>query len=70
MEEIPNSVIGDLSGKIWRYLSTSGRVPMLKLKIEMGVGNSMLFLAAGWLARENKVIIEKENNDYYISLVK
>ena len=58
------------AGKIWHYLASHEKIDVLKLKFDLKLNNSMLFMAVGWLARENKIKISQENEIYFITLVK
>lgn len=60
--------IGLLAGKIWNFLNAKGEVPVLVLKTRLGVPNSLLYLALGWLIREEKIYIKKEMKDYRVGL--
>jgi len=60
--------VGLLAGKIWNFLNAHGEVSVLVLKTKMGVPNSLLYLALGWLLREEKIYIKKEMKDYLIGL--
>jgi hypothetical protein len=60
--------IGEVAGKIWSYLKDHGEIPAVQLKLQIGCDNSVLFLALGWLARENKVYIKKDKSQYLVGL--
>ncbi|NIM03727.1 hypothetical protein GTN66_06225 [bacterium] len=60
--------VGLLAGKIWNFLNAKGEVPVLVLKTKLGVPNSLLYLALGWLMREEKIYIKKERKDYRVGL--
>jgi hypothetical protein len=60
--------VGLLAGKIWNFLNASGEVPVLVLKTKLGVPNSLLYLALGWLLREEKIYIKREMRDYRVGL--
>jgi len=62
------SDIGTLAGKTWKYLSKNGESPALKIRADLRLSNTNLFLAIGWLAREDKVNISAKNNDIFFSL--
>lgn len=53
--------IGIVAGKIWNCLNEqNGEIDVIKLKNSLEVTNSILFLALGWLLREDKIIIVNE----------
>ncbi len=47
--------IGSTAGQVWEYLFKNGTVTAIKLKSELGISNTALYLALGWLAREDKI---------------
>jgi hypothetical protein len=61
--------IGTNAGRIWEYLFNHGTVGALKLKADLGMPNTSLYLALGWLAREEKIEIVEEAHSVKISLV-
>jgi len=60
--------IGLLAGKIWNFLNAKGEVSVLLLKTKLGVPSSLLYLALGWLMREEKIYIKQETKDYRVGL--
>ncbi|MDR3111968.1 MAG: winged helix-turn-helix domain-containing protein [Elusimicrobiota bacterium] len=62
------SEIGFAAGEIWKYLSEHGQVTSIKIKISLELSNTMLYLALGWLARENKIDIIFSDYSCKISL--
>lgn len=69
-QELSKTEIGELAGKVWRYLEANGKTGIIKLKIDLRVDNSKIFLALGWLARENKLLIERTDDGFFVSLIK
>lgn len=65
MEE-EKTKIGVRAGNIWHKLNETGSItiPELALKLNMGVEDATL--AVGWLAREDKVFIERKNGLLYV----
>ena len=53
----PIDRIGETAGVVWRYLHTSGPVPLTTLTRDLEVSRDLLMQALGWLARENKLEI-------------
>lgn len=51
--------IGETAGIVWHYLNTRGRTPITKLvadvSFEAKVEKNIVYMALGWLARENKL---------------
>ncbi len=61
--------IGQVAGQIWHLLNEQGELPSIKIKAQLGLSNTMLYLALGWLSRENKVNITQYEYSYKISLI-
>ena len=61
--------IGTNAGHIWEYLYNHGTVGALKLKADLGMSNTSLYLALGWLAREEKIEIIEEGHSVKVSLI-
>ena len=60
--------IGLTAGQIWEYLYHHGSATAIKLKSELGVSNSVLYLALGWLAREDKIELAESDHSFKIIL--
>jgi len=58
--------IGQIAGDAWKYLEEFGEVTSFQLKVALSVSNSKLFLALGWLLREEKIVIEALDKGYKI----
>jgi hypothetical protein len=55
--------IGINAGKIWNYLSNKNDFSsVLELKFQLNLTNTELYLALGWLAREDKIVFLEEEN--------
>ncbi len=65
-----NQTIGEKAGMVWKYLSKEkSPVTLTNLKKNIkGTSESELHYALGWLAREEKVNIYKENRTTYVRL--
>lgn len=63
-----NESIGILAGEIWKYLSEHGETDEIHLKLALNTSNTLLFLALGWLAREEKVAINRDKNSCRVKL--
>ena len=66
-----NMAIGNAAGVIWRFLDQRPKpVNLSTLKSDLSVSSTLLMMGLGWLARENKLTIEKAGNSppYRISL--
>ncbi len=51
--------IGDAAGKVWHYLNENGPSTINKMEKETGIAKNDIQRAIGWLAKEDKLIIEK-----------
>ena len=40
--------VGFAAGEIWKYLSENGESSPIKIKANLGLSNTMLYLALGW----------------------
>lgn len=60
--------IGIIAGEVWHYLNERGPVSTLKLKSSLGISNSLLFTAIGWLLREEKIQIQETGNTFIVFL--
>jgi hypothetical protein len=52
--------IGSAAGKVWNGLAGGKPVSMADLKKKTALDDSMLSMAVGWLAREDKVMIDRK----------
>lgn len=59
---------GIVAGKIWEYLKQNGESDVVKIKLDLNLKNSMLFLALGWLSREDKIIITPNGYNFKVKL--
>lgn len=58
-------IIGENAGKVWRFLysSTKHRCDSHEIKEGTGLSDTELAVAIGWLAREDKIQIDCEQQD-------
>lgn len=52
--------IGDTAGKVWDFLNEKGEANLSQLKKGMKADSNLILQAIGWLAREDKLLIEKK----------
>jgi hypothetical protein len=67
MSEI-SSKIGGAAGEIWRYLLENGEATPIKIKASLGMPSTVLYLALGWLSREDEIDIRQVGYSCKISL--
>lgn len=61
--------IGIIAGKIWNYLNNKNDfTEVLELKFELQLSNTDLYLALGWLAREDKIDFLVQENSLKVKL--
>ncbi len=58
--------IGLNAGLVWRKLDENGSLPIQELARKLDLGAEDTALAIGWLARENKVYLERKNGILYV----
>lgn len=54
--------IGENAGIVWRTLENKGSLSFEELQAETKLDQLQLFTAIGWLAREDKISFNKEND--------
>jgi len=60
--------IGINAGAIWRHLHEKGKLSITELEELTNYKVSLIFLALGWLSRENKISFSDENGNLYVEL--
>jgi hypothetical protein len=60
--------IGTVAGAIWKALNDKGELTLTNLKKEVGRETPICEFAIGWLAREDKVVVERDKRTLRISL--
>lgn len=65
MEE-EKTKIGSKAGTIWHKLNETGSITIPELALKLNIGVEDTTLAVGWLAREDKVFIERRNGLLYV----
>ncbi len=65
-----NDLIGITAGEIWKFLSEKQKATIMEIKSNLGISNTLLHLALGWLMRENKIEIVESGHTYKVSLKK
>ena len=58
--------IGLNAGLVWRKLNENGSFPIQELARKLDLGAEDTALAIGWLARENKVYLDRKNGVLYV----
>ncbi len=60
--------IGEVAGQVWNTLAEEGSMSLAKLSRTLDAPRDVVMQAVGWLARENKVLIEETSRGRFISL--
>lgn len=60
--------IGNSAGTIWEFLNNNGPTSVSKVSTETGINKNEVQRAIGWLAREEKILIEQKGRTETISL--
>jgi hypothetical protein len=60
--------IGNTAGKVWEYLNKKGEANIVELLNGVVGDASLIYLALGWLAREDKLRIEMKGHYITYSL--
>lgn len=63
-----SNTIGDAAGKIWHYLAENGPASASKIEKETEIAKNDVQRAIGWLAKEDKLVIEAKGRVETISL--
>jgi len=62
------SEIGDTAGKVWHLLNENGESTVAQLKKKLGGTTEQLHQAIGWLAREDKIVLNKKGTSLKVAL--
>ena len=60
--------IGLNAGKVWQLLSNNDKWSYGSLKRKSGLKDKVLGAALGWLAREDKIEFEQQEDELYVFL--
>jgi len=52
--------IGETAGKVWEFLNEKGEANIIQLMQGVEADAGLILQAIGWLAREDKISIEKK----------
>jgi hypothetical protein len=62
--------LGIVAGEIWHYLDEHGKSKLTDICQSIDRMRDIALMSVGWLAREGHVLVEKENDNYWITLRK
>lgn len=60
--------VGEVAGKVWHTLKNGGEMSAAQLKKATGTDDKTLWMALGWLAREDKLSFNQVKNTLKIGL--
>jgi hypothetical protein len=60
--------IGDAAGTIWRYLEEHGETTLSRLRQGAKLPEQMVLMGIGWLAREGKLRLVREDRTVKVDL--
>ncbi|MEX2120327.1 MAG: winged helix-turn-helix domain-containing protein [Pirellulales bacterium] len=60
--------IGEMAGAVWRVLAEKGPTSTAKLVKEVEAPRDLVMQALGWLAREDKIVIDSESRSRTVAL--
>jgi len=60
--------IGKAAGTVWTVLAAEGPLSMTRLVKATGEPHDVAMQALGWLAREDKILIEEKGRSRFVSL--
>ncbi len=64
------NAIGETAGKVWKFLDQKGEATLNQMKKGIKGDPNLILQAIGWLAREDKLQIEKKDRYLTYSLKK
>jgi hypothetical protein len=60
--------VGEIAGKVWHTLQNGGEMSVAQLKKATGTDDKTLWMALGWLAREDKLTFNQNKTTLKIGL--
>jgi hypothetical protein len=60
--------IGVTAGVVWRFLEGSGKSSITAIEKGVDAPRTLVYMALGWLAREGKVVLAKEERSTQVKL--
>ena len=56
-------------GKLWSYLKEHGETSVYKIKKDLKLPDSMLYIGIGWLLKEGKLEIKRDGGSLKVRLI-
>ncbi|MCL6565979.1 MAG: winged helix-turn-helix domain-containing protein [Acidobacteriia bacterium] len=60
--------IGETAGRIWHTLDEEGELRVSTLKRQVDVPEPIVYMALGWLAREDKLEVKPQGRTFVVRL--
>ena len=60
--------IGEGAGAVWKYLNENSEAKPSEIKRALELNDEVLWMAIGWLAREDKLVFNSSGKKMQISL--
>ena len=60
--------IGHGAGAVWKYLTEHSEAKPTEIKKALKLTDEVLWMAIGWLAREDKIVFKGNGKALYVSL--
>ena len=60
--------IGIVAGEIWQLLDSEGSMRLKEINEKVERPESLILMSLGWLSREGHVILDKEEDDFIVTL--
>ncbi len=60
--------IGESAGRIWQFLNEHPASTWEQINKDLKLDTSLFFMSVGWLAREDKIILEGQGTKVKVSL--
>ncbi len=61
-------VIGETAGEVWNFLNAEGPKSLAAITRNIRTPDTTIYMAIGWLARENKLLFTRTNRGVIIAL--
>jgi hypothetical protein len=61
--------IGETAGEIWQLLDAEGPLKLTQVVKLVDAPRDLAMQAIGWLAREEKIVLEEQNRSRVVSLI-
>ena len=62
--------IGIVAGEIWQLLESDGKISLKDINSRLDSPDHIVFMSLGWLSREGHILLEKEGDDFIVTLRK